>query len=337
MANTSESLPAAILIGDPLALEQAYAHDLRTELSARVQLLEPHLTGKNWREHAGLLARADVALATWGVPCLDAEFLSLAPKLRAVFYAAGSVKSFVTPELFARGITVSNANKANAIPVAEYAVSAIILSLKKFWPNVRRTRRMRVWDHHLPGPGAYRSVVGLVSLGAVGRLTAEKLSGYELEVLAYDPFATDEQAKALGVRLVSLEEIFRHSDVVSLHAPWLPETENLVHGGLLRLMKPGATLLNTARGAVVQEEDLCAVLRERADLTAVLDVTHPEPPRADSPLFELENVILTPHISGSMAGEIGRMGRWMAEELGRHLTGGPLQHAITAEMLATAA
>ncbi|MFZ4683489.1 MAG: hydroxyacid dehydrogenase [Terrimicrobiaceae bacterium] len=337
MVNTCDPLPAAVLIGDPPALEKAFPEDLRKELSATVRLLDPPLTATSWREDPGVLAQADFALATWGVPRMDGDFLSFAPKLRAVFYAAGSVKGFVTPELFARGISVSNANKANAIPVAEYAVSAIILSLKKFWPNVRRTRRLRVWDHQLPGPGAYRSVVGLVSLGAVGRLTAEKLATYELEVLAFDPFTTQEQAEALGVRLVSLEEVFRHSDVVSLHSPWLPETVNMVHGGLLRLMKPGATLLNTSRGAVVNEDDLCAVLRERTDLTAVLDVTYPEPPRADSPLYDLDNVILTPHISGSMAGEVARMGRWMAEELERHLNGLPLQHVITEEMLATAA
>ena len=337
MANRNECPPEAILIGNLPALQKAYPADLRKELSGKVRILDPELTTGNWREHSDVLGRASFALATWGVPRLDQEFLSLAPNLRAIFYAAGTVKGFMTPEVFTRGITVSNANKANAIPVAEYAVSAIILSLKKFWQNVRRTRREKVWDHHLQGPGAYRSVVGLVSLGAVGRLTAEKLAGYELEVLAYDPFATEKQAAALGVRLVSLGEIFRLSDVVSLHAPWLPETENLVNGRLLRLMKPGATLLNTSRGAVINEEDLCAVLRERADLTAILDVTYPEPPRPDSPLFEFDNVIMTPHISGSMAGEVTRMGRWMVDELERCLKGEPLQHAVTQEMLATAA
>ncbi len=337
MAHSNECLLEAILIGSSPSLENAFPADLRRELSQKVRILEPALTADDWREHPDLLAGATFVLGTWGMPRLDEEFLSKTPKLRAVFYAAGSVKGFVTPELFARGITVSGANKANAIPVAEYAVSAIILSLKKFWQNVRRTRREKVWDHHLQGPGAYRSVVGLVSLGAVGRLTAEKLTTYELEVLAYDPFATKEQAAALGVRLVSLEEIFRVSDVVSLHAPWLPETENLVDGRLLRLMKPGATLLNTSRGAVVNEDDLCAVMKERADLTAILDVTHPEPPRPDSSLFESENVFLTPHISGSQGGEVARMGRWMVEELERCLRGEPLHLAVTQEMLATAA
>lgn len=337
MAKTSEDLPAAILMGNPPALEKAYPEDLRKSLSEKVRILDPVLTIQNWRDHARVLAGAKYVLATWGVPRLDGEFLAKAPNLQAVFYAAGSVKSFVTPELFARGVTVSNAHRANAIPVAEYTVSVILLSLKKFWQNVRRTRRLRVWNHDLSGPGAYRAVVGLVSLGAVGRLTAEKLAGYELEVLAYDPFATEQEAATLGVRLVSLEEIFLKSGVVSLHAPWLPETENMINARLLGLMPPGATLINTSRGAVVNEKDLCDVLHERADLTAILDVTHPEPPAQNSPLYELDNVVLTPHISGSTGSEVTRMGHWMAEELTRCLKGEPLQFAVTPEMLASAA
>lgn len=328
--------PPALLVGNLPALEVAYPADLRREISVRVDVLLPPVDSRNWREHREALARAEVILGTWGMPRMDGEFLDAAPNLRAVFYAAGSVKGFVTPEVFLRGITVANANKANAIPVAEYAVSAIILSLKRFWQHALKTHRTKTWQH-LPVPGAYRSVIGLVSLGAVGRLTAERLRAYELEVLAYDPFATAEQAAALGVRLVSLEELFSRSDVVSLHAPWLPETENLVDGRLLRLMKPGATLLNTSRGAVVNEPALCEVLAERADLTAVLDVTRPEPPSPDSPLFHLDNVFLTPHISGSMGGEVARMGVWMVEEMGRFLAGEILQHAVTEPMLATMA
>lgn len=328
--------PSALLLGRLSALEAAYPAGLRREMVSRVEILVPSLDSRTWNDHPAVLAGVDVILGTWGMPRMDEEFLDAVPNLRAVFYAAGSVKGFVTPEVFARGITVANANKANAIPVAEYAVSAIVLSLKRFWQHALKTHRTGTWSH-LAVPGAYRSVVGLVSLGAVGRLTAEKLRAYELEVLVYDPFATPEQAAAVGARLVSLEEIFTRSDVVSLHAPWLPETENMVDGHLLRLMKPGATLLNTSRGAVVNERELCAVLAERSDLTAVLDVTHPEPPPPDSPLFHLDNVFLTPHISGSMGGEVARMGAWMVREMGRFLDGEPLHHAVTQPMLSTMA
>ena len=328
--------PSALLVGNLPALEMAYPPELRRDIAVRVELSDVSMDSRTWRNHADSLAGVRVILGTWGLPRMDAEFLAAAPNLEAVFYAAGSVKGFVTPESFERGITVCNANKANAIPVAEYAASAIVLSLKRFWQHGRKTHQAKTW-RHLTVPGVYRSVVGLVSLGAVGRLTAERLRSYELDVLAYDPFASPEQAAALGVRLVSLEEIFSRSDVVSLHAPWLPETENLVDGRLLRLMKPGATLLNTSRGAVVNERELCAVLAERSDLTAVLDVTFPEPPAPDSPLFLLDNVFLTPHISGSMGGEVSRMGVWMVEEMRRYLEGEALHHAVTEPMLASMA
>ncbi len=331
-----DTLPSTLLVGKLSALESAYPADLRREISARVDVIAPPVDSQNWREHREALSRAKMILGTWGMPKMNEEFLDAVPNLRAVFYAAGSVKGFVTPEVFVRGITISNANKANAIPVAEYAVSSIILSLKRFWQQERITRQTKTWQP-LPVTGAYRSVIGLVSLGAVGCLTAQKLQAYELDVLAYDPFATSDQAAAVGVRLVSLEEIFSRSDVVSLHAPWIPETENLIDGRLLRLMKTGSTLLNTSRGAVVNERDLCEMLAERQDLTAVLDVTHPEPPPPDSPLFHLDNVFLTPHISGSMGGEIARMGTWMVEEMGRFLEGEPLHHVVTEPMLATMA
>lgn len=336
MSDKNASKPRVVLMGGSEVIDIAFPKDMLAGISHRVEVLDPPLTGENWRDHPDVLSRADFIFSTWGMPVMDHEFLLKAPALQAVFYAAGTVKGFVTPESFDRGIRVSNANQANAIPVAEYAVSAIILSLKRFWQHALQNHRAHSWVR-LDVPGAYRAIVGLVSLGAVGRITAKKLASFELEVIAYDPFATEVQAAELGVKLVSLEEIFRRSDVVSLHAPWLPETENMVDGRILRLMKNGATLLNTSRGAVINEGEMCEVLRERPDLTAVLDVTHPEPPLPDSPLYQLDNVFLTPHISGSMGGEISRMGRWMVDELERFLDGQPLSYEITREQLSTAA
>jgi phosphoglycerate dehydrogenase-like enzyme len=148
------------------------------------------------------------------------------------------------------------------------------------------------------------------------------------------PFATPAAAASLGVTLVSLEELFAKSHVVSIHTPWLPETEKMINGPLIRSMPQGATLINTSRGAVIDESDLCTVLAERSDITAILDVTHPEPPLPDSPLRTLENVVLTPHIAGSIGGEIARMGYWMKDELDLYLAGKALQHGVSEDMLA---
>ena len=155
-----------------------------------------------------------------------------------------------------------------------------------------------------------------------------------MRVIAYDPFVDEATAAKLGVTLVTLEALFAQSDVVSLHTPWLPETVGLITGELIASMKPCATFINTSRGAVVWEEEMLDVLAARPDLQAVLDVVWPEPPAPESRLFDLPNVVLTPHIAGSMGAECHRMGRYMIDELDRYLAGEPLRWGITREKAA---
>jgi len=216
------------------------------------------------------------------------------------------------------------------------ALSQILFCLKRGWSYVRNVRRSRdwSWDAEHIMPGAYHSTVGVVSLGMIGRHLCRLLKAFEVNVLVYDPFATVADEKEFGVTRVSLEEVFARSDVVSLHTPWLPETEGMITGDLLRSMKRNAAIINTARGAIIDQPAMIKVLRERPDLTAVLDVTHPEPPPADCELFGLDNVVLTPHIAGAMHTECHRMARFMVEEIDRYIAGEPLRWEITREMAA---
>lgn len=282
---------------------------------------------------SGKYKEADVVLSTWSMPKLDDEILDALPALRAVFYAAGSVKYFMTDAAWNRGLVVSSAWQANSLPVAEYSLAASLLSLKRVWHHSRMMRSPELSHDTLFMPGAYKSKVGLVSLGAVGRATAKMLAPFDVSVLAYDPFQSPEQAGELGVSLVTLEEIFSTCDVVSIHTPWLPETERMISGRLIATMKEGATLINTSRGAVVAEDELIEVFKRRPDLTALLDVTYPEPPSIDSELRSLPNVVLTPHIAGSVQAECARMGRWMAQELQRFASGEPLRYALDRQMV----
>jgi phosphoglycerate dehydrogenase-like enzyme len=323
----------AIFLGQSQYLPLAYPEALRSEVGRRLCLLDVPAWDGEWKNRLGALAETDIILSTWGMPPLDAAFLEAAPRLRAVFYAGGSVKCFATPDAYRRGIQIASAWEANAVPVAEYALATVLLGLKGFWSSARLRQAGKFSHATAKVAGAYRSNVGLVSLGAIGKRVAAHLSHHEVNILAYDPFVNPAVAVELGVTLVSLEELFAKSEVVSIHAPWLPETEKMIHGQLLRAMRPGATLINTSRGAVVNEEDLCQVLQDRPDLTAVLDVTYPEPPAADSPLRTLENAVLTPHIAGSMGGEIARMGRWMVDEMNRYMDNQSLQHHVPQEML----
>lgn len=285
-------------------------------------------------EAAAQLSRTEVLFTTWSCPPFDDELLARLPNLRAVFYGAGSVKHLTTPAFWDRGIVLCSAWRANAIPVAEFTLGAILLSLKNVWSYHRTLRSAEVWHSNLPMPGAFDSTVGLVSLGAIGRLVVELLRPFSIRVLAYDPYLSPEAAAEMGVRRVSLEELFEQSDVVSLHIPWLPETEKMINRPLLERLRPHSTLINTARGAVIDEDDLVAVFTGRPDLTAILDVTHPEPPAPDSPLWGLPNIQFTPHVAGSMPREYGRLGSFMADEFLRWSQGHPLQHQVTPEVLA---
>ncbi|MEY4487925.1 MAG: hypothetical protein RIQ79_433, partial [Verrucomicrobiota bacterium] len=270
--------PAALLAGQD-AYNVVFPESIREELSGLCSLKVDCITPSDLTIHADALREVEFLFTSWGAPKLDAANLALMPKLRAVFYAAGSIKGIVTDEFWARNIPICSAWAANAVPVTEFTFAQIILGLKQVhrFSAVMRVARARAWPEHYEGVGAFGTTVGLVSLGQIGRRVAQMLRQLEVKVLAYDPFCPPHVAKELGVTLVSLEEVFSRSRVVSLHAPWLKETEGLITGALLATMPPGATFINTARGAIVNEPEMIAVLQNRHDLNAVLDVTWPEP------------------------------------------------------------
>ncbi len=328
-----------LIILDPHPFQLIYGEHLKTEIAHRVQLLDERpLTKADIAADPSLLADAEVIFTGWGAPVMDEAFLKAAPKLKAVFYGAGSIRCFATDAFWQRNITVTSAYAMNAVPVSEFTLASILFSLKNAWRYVIGAKLNGAMSKRQSCAGAYGSKVGLVSLGMIGRLVRERLRPFDVEVLAYDPFVTREQAAALGVEMVSLDEIFRQCDVVSLHTPWLKETERMITGAHFRSMKPSATFINTARGAVVCEDELIEVLTERPDLTALLDVTYPdEPPKPGSPLYSLPNVVLTPHIAGSMDLECRRMGQLMIEEFDRWSRGDNLKWGLTREKAATLA
>ncbi|GAA1533002.1 hydroxyacid dehydrogenase [Kribbella lupini] len=316
-----------LYVMDLARFPDVYGDEERAALEKLVTITAPPLTPADLTP--SLLADVDVLVTSWGGPQLTAELLAAAPRLKLVLYGAGSVRSIVTPGSWARGIRVTTANEVIAASVAEFTLAQVLYALKHGWRYVLGSRAL---GESLPRatnePGANGSIVGLMSFGATGRATARLLSRHELVLQTYDPYVDPAVATSLGVRQVSLEELFATSDVVSLHAPVLAATRKVVGAELLRSMKPDATLINTARGALIDEDALTAVLRERTDLFAVLDVTDPEPPLPGSPLFTLPNVVVTPHLAGTLNTERRRHGRLMAEELARYVAGEALQHEV---------
>jgi len=329
------------IVGSETVTGLVYPDYVRARIRAEIGAELGICTAEAIARDASLLRSAEVIFGTWSLPVMDASLLAAAPSLKAIFYGAGSVKCFVTEELFAREIIVSSCAAANAVPVAEYTVGAILLGQKQFFRMAAETRRLRGHPKRELAArtmrGNYRTRVGLISFGLIARLVRERLKWFDLEVVVWDPFLADADAEAAGVTKVELDELFRTSDVVSLHTPWLKETENLIRGRHFRLMRPHALFINTARGAIVCEREMIDVLAERSDLTAVLDVTYPEPPASDSPLYSLPNVQLTPHIAGAMGVECARLGDLAVDEFLRWRTGQPLQHRIQPHMLASIA
>jgi phosphoglycerate dehydrogenase-like enzyme len=306
----------ALYLLDSGAFEEIYGEEERAAVAGLADVYAPLQTGNSVAKNPGVLAEAEVILSGWGAPAMDGGFLAAAPNLRVVFYGAGSIRRVATPAFWERGLRITSAYAANAVPVSEYALAAILFSLKRGWHFAFSAQREKALPRQGQVSGAYGSTVGLVSLGMVGRLVRERLRPFDLRVVAND--------------LMSLEDLFASSDVVSL----LPETEGMILGSHLASMKRNATLINTSRGAVVREAEMVEVLGERPDLWAVLDVTHPEPPEPDSRLFDLPNVVLTPHIAGSLGNECRRMGRLVVDELRRYVAGEPLKHEITRERAA---
>lgn len=313
------------------ALASAYDEPVLRRLRAEAKELTIITPSNQWRQHLEALRGVDTIFSGWGAPRMDETFLREVPNLRAIFYAGGSVRYFITDALWARGVRVTTAQAINAIPVAEYSVSVMLLGLKRFWHYARLTRETRDFPIDRPMPGAYGSTVGLISYGTIARLVRQRLRSFDVDVMVYDPFLEETEAKREGMRKVGLEELFATADVASLHTPHLADTVGMIKGRHLAAMKPGALFLNTARGEIVDEPEMIQVLQQRPDLQAVLDVSSPEPPLKDSPLYTLPNVMLTPHIAGSVGAECQRMGHAMVDEFIRFQNGKPLRWEITAD------
>ena len=319
---------------DDEVLPLVYGEEERAALEQVAALVAPPLSALTLQTHAVDLQRVEAVFSSWGMPVVDAALLNRLPRCRVIFHAAGTVRPFVTPDLWSRGMRLTSAAEANAIPVAEYTLAAIIFSLKHAWQRLFELRVRGEYRRTDPTmPGAFESTVGLLSLSRIGRLVAERLRSLDVRVIAYDPVIDPGVARILGVELCTLEQIFQRADVISCHMPLLPETAEVLRASHFSAMKPGAVFINTARGGVVHETEMLQVLRRRPDIFAVLDVVQSEPVTLTSPLLALPNVVVTPHIAGSLGPECRRMGRFMIAEARRYLAGESLQGEVIVKQM----
>jgi phosphoglycerate dehydrogenase-like enzyme len=336
MGSQSER-PTVVLAMAPALTQELFSPALRTRLAGLATLLDPDpLTRFDDERAARLLPQAEVLLTGWGCPRIDAAVLDRAPRLRAILHAAGTVKGHVAEEAWVRGVRVCSAAAANAVPVAEFTIAAILLAGKRAFRLqrlYRDLRSFRLWTNEVPSLGNLGRTVGIVGASRIGRLVLERLRAFDFVRLLADPTLEPSEARALGAEWTSLDDLLRRSDIVSLHAPLLPETRGLLDRRRLELLRDGAVLINTARGGLVDGAALTeALVAGRID--AVIDTTEPELLPADSPLYELANVFLTPHIAGAMGVETQRLAALALDELERLTNGDVLHHEVLQKDLA---
>ncbi|MFJ3581578.1 hydroxyacid dehydrogenase [Streptomyces sp. NPDC090127] len=327
------SRPTLLLSMGPGVDSHLLTDDHRARLAALTHT-DPHLVAHDLAAPgpplAEALASAELLLTCWGAPPLTADVLARAPRLRAVVHAAGSVKHHITEACWERGLAVTSTAAANALPVAEYTLAAILFAGKGVLPSAQwygEGHPGGAWTTESAAWGNYRRTVGLVGASRIGRRVVELLRPFDFEVLLHDPYVTADEARELGVRLVDLDDLCAHSTIVSVHAPQLPSTYRMIGPRQLALMPDGATLINTSRGTLVDEPTLLLHLTA-GRLHAILDVTDPEVPSPDSPLWTLPNVLLTPHMAGSLGNELHRMADQALGEVERYARGEPFTDPV---------
>jgi phosphoglycerate dehydrogenase-like enzyme len=290
---------------------------------------EKPLTAEQW---AARLPGAWGAITGWGTPHFDAGILAGADQLRIVGHSAGTVKPIFFPEVFDRGIKVVNSAATIADSVAEFTLLMMLSQLRDVHRYDLAMKGAEPWPKRSGSRELYGKRVGIISASLVGRRVCKLLKPFHTQTLVYDPYLPVEQAKKLGVKLASLEEIMSTCDVVSVHAPVTEETTGMISAKYLKMIKPGTVFVNNARAAVI---DYDALTKELADgrFRAALDVFPQEPLAVDSPLRKMPNVFLTPHTAGFAVESYMRLIETVVDDLARFLAGKPLRNEVLKERI----
>ncbi len=297
--------------------------------------LSEKINKKNLEENSAFLSDCEIAFGTWGMPKFTKnEIAEYMPKLKAVFYCAGTVQYFARPFLES-GIKVFSAYAANAIPVTEYTFAQISLAAKGFYQAAKFYRACPLYSmHHANSSvGLYKCKVGLVGLGAIGQAVAEKLKQLDVEVFACDPFISSDKAHELNVKLVDMDTIFSECDVISNHLANKKELKNIFNYKLFKHMKKHSVFINTGRGAQISEYSLALSLILHPSRTFVADVLKREYFPYINPLFWCPNAVITPHIAGSIGNEPQRMAYYMLEELEHFINNESTKYEVTLQAL----
>jgi phosphoglycerate dehydrogenase-like enzyme len=318
-------------------LARVFGDGRRERVEAQLAVFPEIVGAADFDRVAPALAGIRYIFGSGGMPGLTAGQIARLPALEAVFCAAGSVQYFARP-FIESDVKVVSAFRSIAMPVAAYTVSLIVLASKGYFTGIRQCRTHAGRLLGRPDyPGISDATIAVLGAGTIGTMVIEALRQHPYKVVVFDPYLGEARAAELGVERVSLDAAFERGFVVTNHIAHLKTTEGLLRGDLFARMPANATFINTGRGATVAEEGMLDALEARPDLTALIDVTAPEPPRPESRLFGLPNVFLTPHIAGSQGKEVLLQADYAIEEFERYRRGMDLRYAVTAKMLETMA
>lgn len=248
-----------------------------------------------------------------GVDTWDEEVFKLAPHLKAIARFGVGVDNIDLAKAQEYGIKVTNVPAGNANAVAELTVG-LILSVMRNIPSLHQSARRGYWDRFV-GAEMIGKTVGLLGFGNIAQMVAKKLQGFDVGIIAYDKYPNEGKARELGVELVGSNEVLHRSDIVSMHLPSLPETYHMMSDAQFALMKENAYFVNTARGALVDEKALHRALSNRVIAGAAIDVYEKEPVSADNPLFQLDNLVSTPHTAAETFETYHKVGLATAQAL----------------------
>lgn len=299
---------------NPESINRVYTAEQKKRIAEITELMPEIITPENF--DSVNTSDVEVLFSTWGMMNFSDEQLKKMPKLKAVFYGAGATEYFAWP-LMRNKIKLSSAWKANAIPVAEFTLAQIILSMKNYFSNS--------WHNRVAGPGCYGETVALIGDGAISCRLQKMLKNYNLKVIVVP---TD-----LSKTTIPLEEVFKTAYVISNHLPNSEFNHKVITKEMFASMRKGATFINTGRGPQIDEAGLIEVMKQRPDLTALLDVLTVEPPAEDSELYKVPNIRMTGHIAGSLNDEVHRMADYMIDEYIRFANDEPLQYEVIEEYL----
>ena len=264
-------------------------------------------------EYVDLYRDRDIILTTWNTPMIDRDVLEAASEVRLISHCGGEVRPFITPELFnlRPDITLCNVSRVMSQPVAEYVLCVVLAQMRSLFKFREWVKEDGNWWQYEESwnTSLLHKKVGIIGLGQIARELIKLLEPFDVELVIFSDYMSDEEAAAQGFKQVSMEEIFSTCDVISLHAASTPANRHKINRDLLKLIKPGAVFVNSARGMLVDEEALIDELRT-GRFKAAIDITFPEPPAEDSPFRDLPNLILTPHIAGPTPDQQ----IWMMEE-----------------------